>query len=116
MLMLDNDRTPMKRLGMVRCPAHDDKTPSLWVGKDTDGRLALKCLAGCAETDVRARLGGQDDSGWRGEIVGMAMHADSMDVTVRVKHPTDGIGRPSVTWPNAATVTIRQAAPSRIAS
>jgi putative DNA primase/helicase len=41
---------------LCRCPAHDDKTPSLSVGTGRDGRLLLTCFAGCAFGDVRAAL------------------------------------------------------------
>ena len=31
----------------ARCPAHDDRTASLSVGTGDDGRVLLKCHAGC---------------------------------------------------------------------
>ena len=31
----------------VRCPAHDDGTPSLTISTGNDGRTLLKCHAGC---------------------------------------------------------------------
>jgi hypothetical protein len=31
-----------------RCPAHDDKTASCGVKDDRDGKIAVKCHAGCA--------------------------------------------------------------------
>lgn len=37
--------------GMCRCPAHDDRTPSLSV-RVGDTRLLLKCFAGCDTRDV----------------------------------------------------------------
>lgn len=39
------------------CPAHDDRRPSLSVGEGDDGRVLLKCHAGCSTEDVLARLG-----------------------------------------------------------
>src|SRR5690606_15847056 len=41
--------------GMARCPAHDDRTPSLGV---TLGQHAVlfHCFAGCSQTDVLAAL------------------------------------------------------------
>lgn len=43
------------RSGMCRCPAHDDRTPSLSV-RERDGRIRLFCFAGCSSTDVIAAL------------------------------------------------------------
>lgn len=39
------------------CPAHDDKTPSLSVTEAEDGRVLLKCFAGCSTNSVLAALG-----------------------------------------------------------
>jgi len=36
---------------MARCPAHDDKNPSLSV-KAEDGKLLLKCFAGCSVDEI----------------------------------------------------------------
>jgi len=42
---------------VARCPAHDDREPSLSLGEGTDGRLLLFCFAGCRfETILRAAL------------------------------------------------------------
>jgi hypothetical protein len=41
---------------LARCPAHDDKSPSLAI-KDIDGRILLYCFAGCATSDVVAAVG-----------------------------------------------------------
>jgi hypothetical protein len=41
---------------LCRCPAHDDRTPSLSVTSGTDGRLLLYCHAGCTFLEVRAAL------------------------------------------------------------
>lgn len=42
---------------MARCPAHDDRSPSLSVGYGDDGRCLINCLAGCAPEAVLASLG-----------------------------------------------------------
>jgi len=43
--------------GVARCPAHDDKSPSLtWTVKD-DGTLLLHCWAGCTNYDVVDAIG-----------------------------------------------------------
>lgn len=39
------------------CPAHSDKTPSLTLWHDEEGRLAFKCHAGCSHDEVRDALG-----------------------------------------------------------
>lgn len=41
----------------ARCPAHDDRTPSLSIGEGDDGRALLKCHAGCSLADVLSALG-----------------------------------------------------------
>lgn len=41
---------------LCRCPAHDDRTPSLSVTSGRDGRLLVYCHAGCAAIDVLAAL------------------------------------------------------------
>lgn len=41
----------------ARCPAHDDQHPSLSVGIGDDGRVLLKCHAGCAVKDILTTMG-----------------------------------------------------------
>lgn len=41
----------------ARCPAHDDKGPSLSVKELPDGRILLKCFAQCETDAVVAALG-----------------------------------------------------------
>jgi hypothetical protein len=36
----------------ARCPAHDDKAPSLGSSEGKDGRILLKCHAGCPAEDI----------------------------------------------------------------
>ena len=40
-----------------RCPAHEDRSPSLSVGIGDDGRVLLRCQAGCSTDAVVAALG-----------------------------------------------------------
>jgi putative DNA primase/helicase len=40
----------------ARCPAHDDRQASLSVCEGGDGRILLKCFAGCAAPDIVAAL------------------------------------------------------------
>jgi putative DNA primase/helicase len=41
--------------GMAHCPAHEDRQPSLSV-RDGDGRVLVKCYAGCEFAIIRAAL------------------------------------------------------------
>jgi len=41
----------------ARCPAHDDRRPSLSVAVGRDGRTLLYCHAGCTLAEVLAALG-----------------------------------------------------------
>lgn len=55
------DRLPGHRRSghgwVARCPAHDDRHESLSVGMGRDGRVLLKCHAGCDAKDIVAELG-----------------------------------------------------------
>ena len=42
---------------MCRCPAHQDRTASLSVGTGDDGRILVKCMAGCDVKDIVAAMG-----------------------------------------------------------
>jgi putative DNA primase/helicase len=42
--------------GSWRCPAHDDRSPSLSVSKANDGTVLVHCHAGCSSADVLAAL------------------------------------------------------------
>ena len=39
------------------CPAHEDRSPSLAIREVPDGRILLKCFAGCAAADVMHSVG-----------------------------------------------------------
>lgn len=41
----------------ARCPAHDDKGPSLSVRETPDGAVLLHCFGGCEAADVVAAMG-----------------------------------------------------------
>ncbi len=51
----------LKRTGpdrwVARCPAHDDRGPSLSIRELDDGRTLVHCFAGCAVGDVLAAVG-----------------------------------------------------------
>lgn len=42
---------------VARCPAHEDKTPSLAVGESDQGKVLLKCHAGCTFEAITGALG-----------------------------------------------------------
>lgn len=46
----------------ARCPAHDDKGPSLSVRELPDGRVLLHCFAGCNVTEVLGAVGLEIDA------------------------------------------------------
>jgi putative DNA primase/helicase len=41
---------------MARCPAHNDRTPSLSLGDSNDGKVLLRCYAGCDQHTVISTL------------------------------------------------------------
>ena len=41
----------------AKCPAHDDRAPSLSISEGADGRTLLKCHAGCATSDILKAMG-----------------------------------------------------------
>jgi putative DNA primase/helicase len=42
---------------IVRCPAHEDRSPSLSIGEGDHGQVLIHCHAGCAPSDVLAKVG-----------------------------------------------------------
>ncbi|MFH0810612.1 MAG: hypothetical protein V2A77_09140, partial [Pseudomonadota bacterium] len=41
----------------ARCPAHDDRKASLRISEGADGKVLLKCFAGCDPSAIVAKLG-----------------------------------------------------------
>ena len=41
----------------ARCPAHEDKTPSLSITESADGKVLFHCHAGCQITEIMAAVG-----------------------------------------------------------
>jgi putative DNA primase/helicase len=39
---------------IARCPAHDDRKPSLSIGETKDGKILVHCHAGCDQDHVIA--------------------------------------------------------------
>jgi hypothetical protein len=48
---------PKGRGWVARCPAHNDRTPSLSIDQGDDGRALLHCHAGCTHDAIAAALG-----------------------------------------------------------
>ena len=42
---------------LARCPAHEDRGPSLSIRETDDGRVLVHCFAGCNTPDVLASVG-----------------------------------------------------------
>lgn len=41
----------------ARCPAHDDRSPSLGIRETEDGVVVMHCFSGCETSDVLASIG-----------------------------------------------------------
>jgi hypothetical protein len=54
--MLEAVRPAGDHQWLGRCPAHDDRRPSLSVGTGDDGRVLLTCYAGCSPDEIVAAL------------------------------------------------------------
>lgn len=42
---------------MARCPAHDDRSPSLSIRETDDGTILIRCWAGCGAAEIVAAVG-----------------------------------------------------------
>lgn len=42
---------------MARCPAHEDRSPSLSVAEGTDERIMVHCFAGCSASEIMEVVG-----------------------------------------------------------
>ncbi len=42
---------------VARCPAHDDRNPSLSIRETEDGTVLIHCFAGCGAPDVVGAVG-----------------------------------------------------------
>lgn len=54
---LDGVRSTGRSRWLARCPAHEDKSPSLSVQELDDGRILIHCFAGCGGGAVLAVVG-----------------------------------------------------------
>lgn len=77
--------------GMCKCPAHDDRTPSLSVADGSDGIILVRCHAGCTQREVIAALrhrglwGGSPEIG-REPPKGHARRAPEQDDADRIRN------------------------------
>jgi putative DNA primase/helicase len=86
---------PTGRGWVARCPAHDDRTPSLSIRETHEGRVLLKCFAGCSWADLRDALdprrlwrSSAGDSGWpeRKRWQAREHHPERLQVVRRIWH------------------------------
>lgn len=59
-LLRSRDGHMVRRSGSqwtARCPAHDDRSPSMWIKEGDDGRVLLGCRAGCSSKAIIDALG-----------------------------------------------------------
>lgn len=54
---LDHARQVGRGQWICRCPAHDDRTPSMKVTETQDGRILIHCFAGCGTLDILSAIG-----------------------------------------------------------
>jgi hypothetical protein len=54
--LLVNARRVARSRFLARCPAHDDRFPSLSIAEGQDGRILLKCFAGCSTDSILAAV------------------------------------------------------------
>ena len=70
----------------ARCPAHEDRTPSLSVHEGIDGRVLLCCHAGCEFTAVVAALGLKPRDLFNGEPVKIGQSSRSSSWRIRATY------------------------------
>lgn len=54
---LDGLKSTAKGKWVAKCPAHDDRSPSLAIREMDDGRVLIHCFAGCSSAEVLDALG-----------------------------------------------------------
>ena len=54
---LDRVRQTAPGRWLAKCPAHQDKSPSLSIRELDDGRTLIRCFAGCGSIDVLEAVG-----------------------------------------------------------
>ena len=64
----------------AKCPAHDDRNPSLSIREGDGGKVLLKCHAGCDWKDVRDRLGMDNGQASKGEPSANSKHRTAREL------------------------------------
>lgn len=54
---LNNPKQTGRNQWQCKCPAHEDRSPSLSIAETDDGRTLIHCHAGCAPIDVVHAVG-----------------------------------------------------------
>lgn len=54
---LDGVRPTGRDQWIAKCPAHDDKSPSLSIRETSDGTILIKCWAGCSAYEIVSSVG-----------------------------------------------------------
>jgi hypothetical protein len=54
---LESVKSTGRESWLARCPAHQDRSPSLTVRELPDGRILVHCFAGCGAADVVGAIG-----------------------------------------------------------
>ena len=54
---------------IARCPAHEERSPSLSIGIGDDGRVLLHCHAGCGPADVVGAVGLEMSNLFTGDLL-----------------------------------------------
>jgi putative DNA primase/helicase len=59
---------------MARCPVHEDRSPSLSITTGNDGKVLVRCHAGCDQRDLIAALQGRGLWQTNGRVSGIAFN------------------------------------------
>lgn len=69
---LEKPRATGRGTWICRCPAHEDKNPSMTVRELDDGRVLVHCFAQCATEDILAAMGLEFDALFPPKPIGYA--------------------------------------------
>src|SRR3954451_18886275 len=62
---------------LARCPAHDDRQPSLAIAEARNGKVLVRCHAGCDQREVIAALRARD--AWESSAQGAGQFLQKAD-------------------------------------
>lgn len=54
---LTNPKPSGQNKWLCKCPSHNDKSPSLAIKEESDGRVLLYCFAGCSTQEIVESIG-----------------------------------------------------------